>query len=57
MNTNKNITVVIADDHTFFREGLCKVLQASKKIKVLAQATNGTELIALAKQYTPDVCR
>ena len=55
MDTNKNITVVIADDHTFFREGLSKVLQANKKIKVLAQATNGLELIAFAKQYTPDV--
>ena len=55
MNTNKNITVVIADDHTFFREGLSKVLQANKKIKVLAQATNGLELIEFAKHYTPDV--
>lgn len=55
MDTNKHITVVIADDHTFFREGLSKVLQANKKIKVLAQATNGLELIAFAKQYTPDV--
>jgi DNA-binding NarL/FixJ family response regulator len=55
MDTNKHITVVIADDHTFFREGLSKVLQANKKIKVLAQATNGVELIEFAKQYTPDV--
>jgi len=55
MDTNKNITVVIADDHTFFREGLSKVLQANKKIKVLAQATNGLELIDFARQYTPDV--
>lgn len=54
MNIN-NITVVIADDHTFFREGLSKVLQANKSLKVLAQATNGLELIAFAKQYTPDV--
>ncbi len=55
MDTDKIITVVIADDHTFFREGLSKVLQANKKIKVLAQATNGVELIEFAKQYTPDV--
>ena len=54
MNIN-NITVVIADDHTFFREGLSKVLQTNKSLKVLAQATNGLELIAFAKQYTPDV--
>lgn len=55
MDANKIITVVIADDHTFFREGLSKVLHANKNIKVLAQATNGLELIVLAKQYTPDV--
>ena len=55
MDTNKHITVVIADDHTFFREGLSKVLQANKKIKVLAQASNGLELIEFAKQYTPNV--
>jgi DNA-binding NarL/FixJ family response regulator len=55
MDTNKNITLVIADDHTFFREGLSKVLEANNKIKVLAQATNGLELIDIAKQYNPDV--
>lgn len=55
METFKIITVVIADDHAFFREGLSKVLNANSKIKVVAEAVNGIELIALAKEYKPDI--
>lgn len=55
MESFKIITVVIADDHAFFREGLSKVLNANNKIKVIGEAANGLELVALAKKLMPDI--
>ena len=55
MESFKIITVVIADDHAFFREGLSKVLNANNKIKVIGEAANGLELVALAKKLIPDI--
>lgn len=51
----KKISIIIADDHTFFREGLVKVLNAAGRFNVLAEATNGHELIELATEHQPDL--
>lgn len=58
MNTNKTkekINIIIADDHTFFREGLVKVLQMCKQFVVLGEAANGEDLVQLASQHAPDL--
>jgi DNA-binding NarL/FixJ family response regulator len=55
MEKFKVITIVIADDHAFFREGLAKVINANKKFKVVGAAANGVELVALAQQLIPDL--
>lgn len=55
MDTTKIITVVIADDHAFFREGLRQVLNANNHIKVVGEAANGLELVELAKTHQPDI--
>jgi len=47
-------TCVIADDHEFFRIGLVKVLE-TMDVKVVGEASDGHELIALADQYHPDL--
>lgn len=49
------ITIVIADDHTFFREGLVKVLQMESRFVIVGEATNGEELVALATEFAPDL--
>lgn len=46
--------IVIADDHSLFRDGLRSLLVSSGH-QVVAEARNGEEAIVLAKEHTPDV--
>jgi DNA-binding NarL/FixJ family response regulator len=52
---NGKITVVIADDHLVFREGLKDMLSRHPEIVLKAEASNGKELLLKAKQYGPEV--
>lgn len=47
--------VLIADDHTMFRQGLAEMLQTDEGIRVVDQAENGAEAVALARELAPDV--
>lgn len=49
------ITVLIADDHRIFREGLKEMLLADPQILLKGEASNGKELLLKAKQLAPDV--
>jgi DNA-binding NarL/FixJ family response regulator len=49
------IKVVIADDHTLFREGLRKLLSLEKDILVVGEAANGEEACGLTERLKPDV--
>ncbi len=49
------IKIIIADDHTIFREGIVSILDDEEDIKVLAQATNGLELLEQLKSCKPDI--
>jgi two-component system, NarL family, response regulator len=49
------ITVVVADDHPVTREGLVKILESEKDIKIVAEAEDGEEVCALYDQFLPDV--
>lgn len=49
------IRLVIADDHTFYREGVRTILHTVPGIEVIGEATTGTEVIAQAKEQQPDV--
>ncbi len=49
------IRVLLADDHTMFRQGLGEMLQTDENIKVVGQAENGAEAVALARELTPDI--
>lgn len=49
------IKVVIADDHTLFREGLRKILSLEKDILVAGEAANGEDAGKLAERIKPDV--
>ncbi|HAH31318.1 MAG TPA: DNA-binding response regulator [Elusimicrobia bacterium] len=51
----KIVTVLIADDQTLFREGIKDLLEDEKGISVVGEATNGPEVVALAKKLKPDV--
>lgn len=49
------ITVAIADDHPIILEGLVKILNSQKDIRVVASATDGEEVCNLCYQFLPDV--
>jgi DNA-binding NarL/FixJ family response regulator len=50
-----NISLVIADDHEIFRDGLVLMLSKQPSIKLKGQAEDGKELIDLVKEHQPDV--
>jgi len=49
------IRVLIADDHTIFREGLRKLLEAEADITVVGEAKSGSECVTLAEKLKPDI--
>lgn len=51
----KPITVLLADDHTVVREGFRNMLEMEADIKVVGEAENGREAVALAKKLKPDI--
>lgn len=53
--SKKNVTVLIADDQTLFREGIKDLLEDEKGITVVGEASTGPEAVALAKKIKPDV--
>ena len=48
-------SVLIADDHQIFREGLRALLESQPDINVLGEAENGRTLIKMARQLQPDL--
>src|SRR5215472_5359968 len=51
----RTIRIVIADDHAIFRDGLRRLLATQTDFKVIAEASDGKEAIALAAELKPDV--
>jgi len=49
------IRILLADDHIMVREGTRKILEREPDLKVVAEAGDGREMIALAEQERPDV--
>jgi DNA-binding NarL/FixJ family response regulator len=53
--TKKKYKVIIADDHTLFRQGLKLILEDINNIEVIADVANGKELIETASELQPDL--
>jgi DNA-binding NarL/FixJ family response regulator len=49
------IKVVIADDHTLFREGVKKILSLEKDILIVGEAGRGDEIVKTVERSKPDV--
>ena len=50
-----NLTVLIADDHPVFRNGLRALLDAMPNTELVGEAASGEEAILLAEKLQPDV--
>lgn len=51
----KPIRILVADDHTLVREGLCGLLATEPGFKVIGQAADGLEAVQQALALKPDV--
>jgi DNA-binding NarL/FixJ family response regulator len=51
----KKITVLLAEDHTIVREGFRRMLEFESDIKVVGEAQDGRQAVALAKKLRPEV--
>jgi NarL family two-component system response regulator LiaR len=49
------IRVLIVDDHTMVRKGICALLAEIEGIEVVGEADNGQEAVAQAERLRPDV--
>jgi DNA-binding NarL/FixJ family response regulator len=54
-NANGAIRVLLADDHTMFRQGLAGILASYGGMEVIAEAPNDAEALKLARDLSPDV--
>ena len=55
MEGEGRIRVLLADDHTMFRQGLKEMLSTDGEIEVVGEAGNGRDAVTLARERKPDV--
>jgi DNA-binding NarL/FixJ family response regulator len=49
------IRVLLADDHTMFRQGLARILTSYAGMEVIAEVPNDADALKLARELSPDV--
>lgn len=50
-----SITVLIADDHALFRDGLRSLLEDEEDFRVTGEAADGEQAVKLARRLKPDI--
>ena len=50
-----SIRVLLADDHTMFRQGLSAIIASYGGMKVIAEVPNDADALELARDLSPDV--
>ena len=51
----QQVRLVIADDHALLRDGLRRLLETETDFKVLGEASDGIEAVALTHELKPDI--
>ena len=51
----RTVRIVIADDHTIFRDGLRRLLESEPELEVVGEAADGAEAVSQTQQLAPDV--
>ena len=54
-DTARKISVLLADDHTMFRQGLAGILASYGGVEVVGEVPNNSEALRLAGELKPDV--
>ena len=56
MKQTRNPTkIIFADDHQIVREGLARLIDREKDLKIVAETDNGRDAVRLAKELKPDL--
>ncbi|GAX88863.1 response regulator transcription factor [Effusibacillus lacus] len=55
MSPQNPIKIVLADDHTLFRQGLRRIFELEEDFQIIGEATDGEQAVALAGTMTPSV--
>lgn len=51
----KNIRVLLSEDHTLVRAGLCALLKTLEGVEVVAEAGDGHQTLKMVKDHFPDL--
>ncbi len=54
-NKESTVRIVIADDHTIFRDGLRRLLEAEPELEVVGEAGDGAEAVSQTRELKPHV--
>ena len=49
------MTIILADDHAMFRQGIRRIVEDVPTLKVVGEAGDGFEVLDLLKEYVPDL--
>ena len=55
MTANRDVRILLADDHALVRRGLRLILDGEPGLKVVAEASDGAEAVTLSKQHPVDL--
>ena len=55
MNDSEKISVLLADDHSFFRKGMYELLKQTNRYRLVGEAASGEELLKMVKLHEPDI--
>ncbi|HKI78651.1 MAG TPA: response regulator transcription factor [Ignavibacteriaceae bacterium] len=55
MKNEKNIRILLGDDHSLLREGITSILQNEKDLFIVGEAENGVELVDKYFKLKPDI--
>lgn len=55
MTATNKIKIIIADDHALLRQGVIDFINEHEHLTVIAEASNGMQLLQLARKLVPDV--
>jgi DNA-binding NarL/FixJ family response regulator len=50
-----SVRIVIADDHTIFRDGLRRLLEAEPELEVVGEAADGADAVTQTRELAPDI--
>jgi len=55
MKLKDKITIIIADDHEFFRKGLASVISENDNYELISDVVNGLQLLEILQHKVPDL--